>query len=79
MNDWSLEDAISMERRHLLEGAQRVARQEALLERLGQIGTWQLVPLASDVLETMRVSLEISRTRLQNLEGRAVAIRAMPK
>ncbi|SDR59461.1 hypothetical protein SAMN05519103_06428 [Rhizobiales bacterium GAS113] len=33
MNGW-LEDAITMERRHILEGEKRVAQQEALVAEL---------------------------------------------
>ncbi|SEE99408.1 hypothetical protein SAMN05519104_7553 [Rhizobiales bacterium GAS188] len=68
MNGW-LEDAITMERRHILEGEKRVARQEALVAELIGKRRDDLARTAKDVLGILRESLELSRTRLRTLEG----------
>jgi hypothetical protein len=34
MSDWSPEEAVAMERRHILEGEKRVVREEALVDQL---------------------------------------------
>jgi hypothetical protein len=70
MSDWSPENAIAMERRHILEGETRVARQEALVGRLIESGLDQLVRPANEVLSLLRASLELSRERLSELEDR---------
>jgi hypothetical protein len=68
MNDWSPENAIAMERRHILEGVTRVGRQEALVGRLIESKLDQLVRPANEVLRLLRASLELSRERLRELE-----------
>jgi hypothetical protein len=51
MSDWSPEQAITKERRHILEGEKRVSRQEALLGQLIENGgRYQLVHTANEVL-----------------------------
>jgi hypothetical protein len=71
MSDWSPEQAIAMERRHILEGEKRVSRQEALVEELIQKGgRYQLVQTAHEVLSLLRASLELSWERLRDLEHR---------
>ena len=59
-----------MERRHILEGEKRVARQEALVGKLIENGHDQLVRAANEVLGLLRQSLELSRERLRDLEDR---------
>jgi len=61
---------MDMERRHILEGELRVARQEALVEKLREQGRDQFVKRASQVLDVLRESLELSRERLRDLELR---------
>jgi hypothetical protein len=70
MSDWSPETAIAMERRHILEGEKRIARQETLLAKLVGSGHDQLVCRANEVLALLRKSTELSRERLQELEDR---------
>jgi hypothetical protein len=62
------DDAIAMERRHLLEGEARVARQRALVDKLTEEGNDQGAENAKDLLRIMLESLEISRTCLLRLE-----------
>ena len=69
MNLWSCKDTIAMERRHILEGEKRVARQEVLISELTRKGHDWLLPMAADVLSIMCDCLEMSKTRLMDLEG----------
>lgn len=69
MSGWSPDDAIAMERRHILAGEKGVARQQALLEELVGKGHDQLALAANDLLALLLESLELSRTRLRELEG----------
>lgn len=77
MNGWSPEDAIAMERRHILEGEKRVARQEALVKELTEKGHDRIVPRSNEVLGVLRASLELSRERLQELEHRYCKVLAV--
>ena len=70
MSDWSPETAIAMERRHILEGEKRIARQETLVGKLIESGHDQLVCRANEVLGFLRESLQLSRERLRELEDR---------
>jgi len=70
MSGWSTETAIAMERRHVLEGEHRVARQEALVKELVERGHEQLAHTASQMLDVLRESLELSRDRIRCLERR---------
>ena len=70
MSDWSPEDAIRMERRHVSEGEERIARQEALGVESAHKGHDQLAIAANELLVLMRASLELSRIRLRQLEDR---------
>ncbi|MPY69884.1 MAG: hypothetical protein GEU92_07350 [Alphaproteobacteria bacterium] len=70
MSDWSPKDAIAMERRHILEGEKRVARQEALVLELREKGRDHLAQRGDEILSLMRESLELSTARLRDLEGR---------
>jgi len=69
MNLWSCKDAIAMERRHILDGEKKVARQEALMLELIEKHHTKLVPMAADVLGILRECLEMSKTRLRDLEA----------
>jgi hypothetical protein len=70
MSGWSPREAIAMEKRHILEGAKRVARQEALVRNLVEQGHNQLADAAKQMVELFRDSLELSRGRLGDLENR---------
>jgi hypothetical protein len=70
MSGFSPEDAMDMEKRHILEGEQRVARQEALVEKLREQGRDRFVQRANQLLTLLRESLELSRERLRHLEHR---------
>jgi hypothetical protein len=69
MDHWSPDDAIAMERRHIVEGGKRVARQEALVRELVEKGSGHIVPGANELLHLLRESLGLSRARLRDLEG----------
>jgi|HubBroStandDraft_1064217.scaffolds.fasta_scaffold63133_2 hypothetical protein len=70
MSGFSPEDAMAMERRHILEGEQRVAVQEARVKELIEKGYNWIVPQSNEVLRILRDSLELSRERLRYLERR---------
>lgn len=70
MTDWSPATDIAMERRHILEGEERVARQEALVKKMVERGHAELIHIASQLLDVLRESLELSRERLRYLEAR---------
>jgi hypothetical protein len=70
MSGWSPREAIAMEKRHILEGEKRVARQAALAEELIEKGCGHLVPQCNELLWLLRKSLELSRECLRDLESR---------
>jgi hypothetical protein len=70
MSDWSPKDSIAMERRHILEGQKRVARQEVLTGELIEKGYYRIAIEAIWLMKIMRESLEFSRERLRYLEDR---------
>jgi len=70
MNNWSREDERAMERRHISEGEQLLAKQQALMEKLIAEGHHGLVETASELLGILRESVELSRARLRELEHR---------
>ena len=59
---------IEMERRHILEGEARIARQEALIRKLDLAGNLDLILIARELLEALRESVSLSRERLSSLE-----------
>ena len=69
MTSWSIEDAISVERRHVLAAEKLVARQEVILERLTGNGRVRVAQDASDLLDILREPLELSRQHLRRLEA----------
>ena len=69
MSDWSRDDAIAMERRHISEGEKRVARQEKLLADLLEKGREKPAQAATQLLTLMRETLDLSRERLRDLEA----------
>jgi hypothetical protein len=70
MSPWSPEETIAMERRHILEGEKRVARQEALTGELIEKGYYHIANEAIELLKVMRETLELSRERVRDLEDR---------
>ena len=70
MNGWSREDGIAMERRHISEGEQPLAKQQVLMEKLIAEGHHGLVETASKLLGILRKFVELSRARLRELEHR---------
>jgi hypothetical protein len=69
MTRWSIEDAVAMERRHVLADEKMVTRQECLANELIGKGRDQLAQLANEVLVIFRESLNLSRKHLSRLEG----------
>ena len=69
MARWSIEDAVAMERRHVLAGEKMVTRQEHLANELVGKGRNQLAQSANEVLVILRESLDLSRKHLSRLEG----------
>ena len=53
-----------MATRHVMEGEERVARQEAILAKLVRDGHERAAEQARQVLETLRETLELSREHL---------------
>jgi hypothetical protein len=70
MTDWSPATAIALERRHVLEGEERVARQEVLVKKMVGRGHPEHVHIAAQMPDALRESLELSRERLRYLEAR---------
>jgi hypothetical protein len=68
MSGWSPKEAIAMERRHVLEGENRIARQIALVTKLNGCGNAQLAKSAVELLDLQQDLLKLSKTRLQQLE-----------
>jgi hypothetical protein len=73
MSGWSRATAIAQERRHVLEAEKRVARQEALVKKTAEQGHAELTHIAGQMLDALRVSLELSRERLRYLEAKCGA------
>jgi len=70
MNGWSAEEAIAMERSHVLEREKRVVRQLALVAKLAGSGNDQLAKDAVELLGLQRDFLELSRLHPHQLEDR---------
>jgi IS4 transposase len=58
------DDPLDNALRHVREGANRVARQEAIVVRLGRIGAVALARQAADILTTLNTSLRLAREDL---------------
>ena len=61
---------MAMERRHIIEGEERVARQDMLTGELFEKGYFRMAHDAAELLKLMYASLELSRGRLRHLESR---------
>jgi hypothetical protein len=70
MSNWSPLDAIAMERRHIVEGEQRIAWREILVRQVTERGRDQLIHDAHEVLRLLREAVDLSRERLRDLEDR---------
>ena len=68
MSGFSPDDAIAMERRHIREGEKRIARQEALVKKLTEKGSFEVARLSKEVLTLLRASQELSINRLRYLK-----------
>ena len=62
------ETVLEMARRHVLEGEERLARQIALVAKLERDNLTEAAALATRVLETIRLSLDMSKRHLGDLE-----------
>jgi len=65
------ETVLEMARRHVFEGEERLARQIALIAKLGRDNHTDAAALGSKVLEVIRLSLDMSRRHLADLERRS--------
>ena len=64
------ETALEMARRHVLEGDERLARQAAIVAKLERNNHTEAA-LATKVRETIRLSLDMSKRHLRDLERRS--------
>ncbi len=55
------ESPLAMAARHVMEGEERVARQQAVVERMLKAGYQRQAAEAAKLLETMRTTLSLSR------------------
>ena len=65
------ETVLEMARRHVLEGEERLARQVALVAKLERASHTDAAALGSKVLEVIRLSLDVSKRHLHDLESRS--------
>ena len=65
------ETVLEMARRHVLEGEERLARQIAIVAKLERDNYTEAAALASMVLGTIRLSLDMSKRHLRDLESRS--------
>jgi len=65
------ETLLEMARRHVLEGEERLARQVALVARLERDNHTEAAALGNEVLEVIRLSLDMSKRHLADLERRS--------
>jgi hypothetical protein len=68
MNDRH-ESPLAMASRHVMEGEERVARQQAIVERLLKAGYQQEAAQAAKLLGTMQTTLELAREHLRREES----------
>jgi hypothetical protein len=65
------ETLLEMARRHVREGAVRIARQEEIASKLDRDNHPQAAALARVILATMRSSLDLSEHHLLAIKGRS--------
>ena len=68
MNDRD-ESPLAMAARHVMEGEERVARQQAVVERMLKAGYQRETAEAAKLLETMRTTLRLAREHLRREES----------
>ena len=59
------ESPLAMTARHVMEGEERVARQQAVVERMLKAGYQRQAAEAVKLLETMRTTLSLARDHLR--------------
>jgi hypothetical protein len=64
VTDQPAEDLLSMAKRHVLEGEQRVARQEEHIEQMTRARHPEAAARGREVLQQFRWSLELARRHL---------------
>jgi hypothetical protein len=69
MSGRSVEDLLSMARRHVAEGEVHVARQEDLIRKLDRDGHAELAVEARALLTTLQTSLRLVREDLLRIEN----------
>jgi hypothetical protein len=62
------ESPLAMAARHVMEGEERIARQQAVVERMLKAGYQRQAAEAAKLLETMRTSLCLAREHLRREE-----------
>ena len=62
------ESPLAMAARHVMEGEERVARQQAIVERMLKAGYQREAPEATKLLETMKTTLRLAREHLRREE-----------
>ena len=66
------ENALNMARRHVREGEERLARQAIVVGEMEAHGHDEQAALGRRLLETMRLSLNLQRRHLRDIEARAL-------
>jgi hypothetical protein len=64
------ETPLEMERRHVREGSARIARQQAIIAKLGENNRSDTAILAGELLEIMHKSLNLAKRRVRQLKER---------
>jgi len=62
------ESPLAMAARHVMEGEERVARQQAIVERMLKAGYQREAAEATKLLETMKTTLRLAREHLRREE-----------
>ncbi len=68
-----VENPLEQVQRHIVEGEQRIAKQEALIKELERDGHENMLPAAREFLAQMRAIQQQSREHLQREEREAGA------
>jgi len=62
------ETPLEMERRHVREGTEHIARQEAIVSKLDRGNHSEVLGTARQLLETMQSLHDLAKARLRELE-----------
>jgi hypothetical protein len=68
MSERPTEDPLSMARRHVAEGRERVARQETLVSTIVSSSYGEVLARAQELLVTLQTSLALMERDLERLE-----------